>query len=442
MPAIAGASVAAAALIVALLVLLISDSAVLSVIAGAATAGLGTAFLLRRSTASIGAVTKAAASLADGNLASRVPVTDASMTRDLSAAFNEMAASIERLVQGASLDRGRLVAALNSSLDAIVAIDRNSDVRFANTAAGKLIASEPEALVGRPLAWVLPEPQVVDTVRQVMATGEPATALVERPNRQFYRAAVAPIIGGGEWAVLVLLHDLTEVRRVEQVRRDFIGNVSHELRTPLAAVKSVIETLAGSAIDDREVAREFLDRANNETDRLIQIVEDQLELSRIESGEVLPVRHPVDLLSVVRDAVDRLRPSADKVGLSLTFEAPASLPFVPGDARQLERAVINLVQNAIKFTPSGGSIGVRIDQLADGLRVSVQDTGDGIEAKDLPRVFERFYKGDHSRGSAGAGLGLAIVKHTIEAHGGRVAAESTAGRGSTFSFVLPVVTDA
>jgi two-component system phosphate regulon sensor histidine kinase PhoR len=247
----------------------------------------------------------------------------------------------------------------------------------------------------------------------------------------------APILEGGTWRALAVLHDITDVRRVEAVRRDFVANVSHELRTPLAAIKSVIETLESGAMEEPEVARDFLERADGEVDRLVRMVEELLELSRIESGEAAMEEQRVDIGQVVRDSVTRLAPRATKQGLELTVSVEDDLPVVIGDAEHLERVVVNLVQNAIKFTPVGGRVVVEAARRDAGVEVRVSDNGEGIFPEDLGRVFERFYKADRSRVSGGTGLGLAVAKHTVEAHGGSIMAESEPGKGATFSFILP-----
>jgi two-component system phosphate regulon sensor histidine kinase PhoR len=249
-----------------------------------------------------------------------------------------------------------------------------------------------------------------------------------------------PILSGGEWASLAVFHDLSDVKRVEQVRRDFIANVSHELRTPLAAIKSVIETLEAGAKDDPASAAEFLSRADSEVDRLVQMVEELLELSRLESGDIPLTRLPLDFNLILRNAVDRLSTQAQRADVELTLEVEEGLPQATGDADMLERVVINLVHNAVKFTPRGGSVRVSAAGADGSVRVSVHDTGVGILPEDLPRIFERFYKADRSRGGGGTGLGLAVARHAVEAHGGNISAESTPGEGSTFTFTIPAGT--
>lgn len=387
----------------------------------------------------LGNLTRAARSIAAGNLGERVRPRPSGEVGDVADAFNQMGQSLEELVGAISQERTRLVAVLNSSADAVVAVDADGRIKLTNRAAERLFARSRDEMIGNPFVWIMPDDQVIQALRACREERSQKTCLVERPNRQYLQATIAPIVGGGEWTALAVFHDVTEARRVEQTRRDFVANVSHELRTPLAAIKSVIETLSSGAWEDRTVAHDFLSKADAEVDRLTQIVEELLELSRLESGQVPLAKEPVDMGDVVSRAVERLRPQAEKKKLDLTLNVATDLPSVLGDADRLERVALNLVHNAIKFTPDGGSISVSAT-LSDGaVSVEVSDSGVGIAAEDLPRVFERFYKADRARGSGGGtGLGLAVVKHIVEAHGGAVSVESQEGKGSKFHFSLQV----
>jgi two-component system phosphate regulon sensor histidine kinase PhoR len=378
----------------------------------------------------------AADEIAEGHMATRIEVPNDDLGV-AAGAFNRLADRIEARIAGASQERNRLMAAINSSVDAVIAVDAENNVTFANAATEVMLEKKPDEIVGQPFVWVVPTAEVIQALRDSRESGVQSSLVIERPVRRYLRAIVTPIRGGGEWASLVVFHDLTDVKRVEDVRRDFAANVSHELRTPLAAIKSVIETLQGGAMEDTAVAKDFLERADSEVDRLVQMVEELLELSRIESGELEVRKEAVDIGETATAAVDRLRPHADRAGVTLKADVAPSVPAVLGDRVTLERAVMNLVHNAIKFTEEGGSIDVGVRAVEGGIELAVQDTGVGIEAQDLPRVFERFYKTDRARRAGGTGLGLAVVKHTVEAHGGRVWAESTLGSGSTFRMWLP-----
>jgi two-component system phosphate regulon sensor histidine kinase PhoR len=351
--------------------------------------------------------------------------------------FNRMAAHLESRVAAASQERNRLMAALNSSLDAVVAVDADSSVTFANAAVLGLLGRAPEEITGHPFVFIMPDPAAIEGLRASRERAESTSLVIERPNRRFLRAIITPIVGGGAWSSLVVFHDMTDVKRVEEVRRDFVANVSHELRTPLAAIKSVIETLEAGAIDDKKVAYDFLGRADSEVDRLTQMVEELLELSRIESGELSMSHELLDARAIIDSAADRMRPPAERAGLTLRTLVAPDLPQLHGDRVSLESAVVNLVHNAIKFTPEGGRIEIIARRDNGGVTIEVADTGVGIEPADLPRVFERFFKADRARRAGGTGLGLALVKHTAEAHGGRVEAESRLGEGSRFRVWLP-----
>jgi two-component system phosphate regulon sensor histidine kinase PhoR len=238
--------------------------------------------------------------------------------------------------------------------------------------------------------------------------------------------------------ILILLQNITRLRQADTVRRDFISNISHELRTPLASLKALTETLQEGALDDPPAARRFLTRMETEVDALSPRVSELLELARIESGQVplqLKAIRPIDILL---PGVERLRLQAERGGLILEIDCPESLPLVLADQTRLEQVLVNLLHNAIKFTPSGGKLTLRAGEQADKLVFSVQDTGQGISEADLPRIFERFYKTDHARASGGTGLGLSIARHLVEAHGGKLWAESIEGQGSTFFFSVPL----
>jgi two-component system phosphate regulon sensor histidine kinase PhoR len=408
------------------------------VLAGAVTAGaaallgfaLGTSIAepLRRLLAAIRAV-------AQGDLEHRVEPRPAAELGDLADAFNAMTRDLQALIAEASRERDRLRDALDSSVDAVLAVDPDGRIVFSNAAAERLFSRTRDELRLSPFAYVVPDQQIVEALRSTRQEGQQHAVVFGRPNHQYLQVITTPIATGGDWAALAVFHDVSDVKRTEQVRRDFIANVSHELRTPLASIKSVIETLEGGA--DERSAAEFLARANQEIDRLVQLVQELLELSQIESGEVPIRREPVQLRDVLERAVERMRPTSRRQDVELTLDVPKGLPSVTGDADRLERVAVNLLHNALKFTPAGGSVDVRAAAEDGRVVVRVSDTGLGIAREDLPRVFERFYKVDRGRGSAGTGLGLAIVKHTVEAHGGLVVVESEHGAGSTFSFSLP-----
>jgi two-component system phosphate regulon sensor histidine kinase PhoR len=232
---------------------------------------------------------------------------------------------------------------------------------------------------------------------------------------------------------------LTEVRKFETVRRDFISNISHELRTPLASLKALTETLQDGAIDAREVAVRFLNRIEAEVDSLVVMVGELLELTKIESGRVPIELAPVKPGELLTQAFQRMHAQAEREGIIMQIVPGDELPQIYADAPRLLQVLINLIHNAIKFTPSGGQIELSAYQQAENVTFCVSDTGTGIPREDRARIFERFFKGDRSRSGGGTGLGLSIAKHTIEGHRGKIWVESEEGRGSRFYFSIPAV---
>jgi two-component system phosphate regulon sensor histidine kinase PhoR len=294
--------------------------------------------------------------------------------------------------------------------------------------------------VGRPLAEVAPDYRIALLVNGAFERHlEVQDELTDVVGEHTVTARAIPLVGQGHLDVAVVLRDKTRLRQLETVRRDFVANVSHELRTPVTAIHLLVETLQNGALGEPEEAAQFVERIGQEVTHLRQMVDELLELSLMEAGERPLHPAPVPVQELVH-AADRLRPLAEERGVELVFSIAAETPPVIGETSRLALVVRNLVHNAIKFTPRGGSVTVKAEPRA-GSRVAVQvaDTGVGIAVDALPRIFERFYKADRSRqrDGDGAGLGLAIARHTVEAHGGHISVESEVGTGTTFTVVLP-----
>ena len=366
------------------------------------------------------AVRDAAAHIAAGNLAERIRQRPSGPAGQMADALNRVAEQFQQQMSSASEGESRLAAALNSSIDAVAALDAEGRILFANVAFEEAFGRTLDEVAGRPFAYVLADEDVVDAIRASREQGLRKISVIERPGRLFFQVVTTPISGGGEWSVLIVFHDVTDVQRTDQIRRDFVANVSHELRTPLAALKSVVETLAEGALEDESVAQEFLRRADGEVDRLVQLVEELLELSRIESGDQPLMLRETDVAALLTEAADRLRPQAERAHLNLNLELSPGLGLARLDAARIERAVLNLLQNAIKFTPSGGDVTLAASRENGSLLVQVRDTGAGIAASDLTRIFERFYKVDQSRASGrqrpGVGAGQARCRSTRRNH--------------------------
>jgi two-component system phosphate regulon sensor histidine kinase PhoR len=354
---------------------------------------------------------------------------------DLSNAVKTLALMEQERTSGLDAERVRLATVLKQMTDGVLITDAEGRIQFANPAAEKLFEA-PNA-VGHTVAEVIRQHQLVQAWRRSRETGETQEESVELPARhQFLQLVVLPDRNTG--GSLLLVQNLTRVRRLETVRRDFISNVSHELRTPLASLKALTETLRDGALEDPKAARRFLGRIETEVDALTQMATELLELTRIESGQVpleLKVVAPHKLLY---SAADRMRAQAERAGLRLRVEIPASVPEVRTDAPRLEQVLVNLIHNAVKFTRPGGEVVLSAHAEGNFVCFAVRDTGAGIPEDDLERIFERFYKADHARSGGGTGLGLSIARHIVEAHGGKIWVESVEGRGSTFFFIVPV----
>ncbi|HLJ66580.1 MAG TPA: ATP-binding protein [Chloroflexota bacterium] len=260
------------------------------------------------------------------------------------------------------------------------------------------------------------------------------------PDR-LLRFHIVPVIGTGGAAqfVVATIEDITNLRHLETVRRDFVANVSHELRTPLASINLLVETLQRGAIDDPDAAPHFLHRIEVETNAMARLVEELLELSRLERGVISLTPQEVDVEELLSDVRNRLAPSAGEKDIEIVLDVQPTLPPVWADPKRLEQVLMNLVHNAIKFTPAEGQVTLRARRLSRGVLVEVSDTGVGMDVAELSRVLERFYKVDKGRSrEAGAGLGLAIARHLLELHGSKLEVVSEVGRGSRFSFAIPL----
>lgn len=255
---------------------------------------------------------------------------------------------------------------------------------------------------------------------------------------RFFNVRLVPLKEKGNFTLLLFLQDITEEKRVETIKKDFVANVSHELRTPLASIKGYSETLLDGGIEEKETLKEFLKIIDRHATRMSRLIDDLLILSRLESHQMTIVFAPVDLKELILSTKMSFEKQAKDKGISLSVELPEMLPKILGDRDRLEQVLMNLLDNAIKYTPSDGSVSISTGATDGEVRVSVKDTGIGIPREDITRIFERFYRVDkaRSRELGGTGLGLAIVKHIIQGHNGRLNVESTPGKGSTFSFSL------
>ena len=372
------------------------------------------------------------------DIANITPIEDLDEISNLERAFNHLTSQLNNRIQELQAESGKLNAILSQMTDGILIIDEEGNVRLINPAAQQMFdIIEPEA-IEHSIAEVVRYHQFVDIWKECLETQkQQSTTLEFGAGQMFIQGIAIPLKAPDSGSVLLAFQDFTKLRRLEIVRRDFVSNVSHELRTPLASLKALTETLHETALDDPPAAKRFLVHMEREIDNLTQLVQELLELSRIESGRV-PLQktsiHPYDLVS---NSTERMELQAERAGISLSFHCSRDLDMVKADSSRIGQVMINLIHNAIKFTKPGGKIEVFAEDNQDFITFSVKDNGVGIPTNEVDRIFERFYKTDRSRAGLGTGLGLSISKHLVDAHGGKIWAKSELNIGSTFSFSLP-----
>lgn len=412
-------------------------AAIAALVAAVCLAAAAGYLALVRSARAVHAVRLGADAVAEGRWEG--PLVEApEPVSELTHAFNAMTAHVRQLLDGLAADEARLRAVFDASTNALAAVGRDGTLRSLNPTAATLFDTDPRSAPGQPFIQVARDYELAALVREASSPGArpPARIITFGPQRLTLQAAAVGVENGGEWAVLLILTDLTELQRFDRIRRDFVSNVSHELRTPLASIRALVETLEDDNAGDPETEREFLRRIARQTARLSTLVDELLELSRAESG-ALPLRpEPIDLRALVDEASALLATTASASGVVIKSESNGPA-IVEADRAALLRIVTNLLDNAIRHSPQGAEVFLRVGSDGDLVPLAVTDHGDGIPAPDLDRVFERFFKGDSSRATAGSGLGLAIVKHYVRAHGGAVSARNNDGPGATFTVHLP-----
>jgi two-component system phosphate regulon sensor histidine kinase PhoR len=395
--------------------------------------------IARTTTRPIRQLTKASKGIAAGQLGQKISVPTKDEIGQLAQAFNEMSSNLKTTVEAISTEKTKLANILGIMADGVIMTDGDGKIVLVNPAAGKLFGFKEEDAVNKPVIEVVHDHEVDEILKLCFKTGLGQNTQFESGiAKRFLRAIAVPIINHGKLSgTLLLFQDLTELKNLQTMRRELVGNISHELRTPIAGIKAMAETLQNGAIDNREVAQDFLGRIESEADRLTQIVTELTQLSRIETGQAELKMEAVNLNALIDDVLAEMKPLTERQQVTLSKEQSPDLPAVQADKDRIRQTIINLVHNAIKFNKPGGRVTVSTGYDGNSVTVNVTDTGIGIAKDDLPHVFERFYKTDKARTGGGSGLGLAIAKHTVQAHGGDISVRSEEGKGSTFTFSLP-----
>jgi len=407
-------------------------------------AGLLSYYWSRRLISPIEQMTAVAEHFAQGDFNRRVRVPDSRELARLADALNWMASQLDEKIDTVRQQQYEAGAVLSSMVEGVMVVDSDEQIINLNAAAGKLLETDVSTAPGRSIQEVVRNLDLQMFISRVLRTEAPVEAdiVLYQEQEKYIQAHGAKLrdARGDPVGALVVMHDVTKLRRLENLRRDFVANVSHELKTPITTIKGFVETLLDGAAQDPEKARRFLQITAKHAERLTMIIEDLLSLSRLEqhNGKSGIALARTRLKDVIDTAVETCHHKAEARRIRVTVECPEDLS-AEINAPLVEQALVNLVDNAVKYSDPGGDVLVKASAGESGVRIHVVDHGSGIQAEHLPRLFERFYRVDkaRSREMGGTGLGLAIVKHIAQAHRGSVRVQSEPGRGSTFTLDLP-----
>jgi two-component system phosphate regulon sensor histidine kinase PhoR len=383
-----------------------------------------------------------ARAMARGDFTKKPSIYSRDEIGDLAIALSDMADEIKSKIDRISQEGAKLDAVLSSMFEGIMVVDEKGGILLMNPSLRKIFFVDSDPEKKSPIEAIR-NSQVQDITDRILKDQQTLISeevTVSQPEEKILKINAVPIVRKDaiEGAVLVF-HDITELRKLERVRQDFVANVSHELRTPVSSIKGYAETLLDGAIDDKDNVRDFLNIIYQDSARLANLIDDLLELAKIESGKMNMVFAPLEIKPILLRCLGVLEKPVKDKRISVSVNIPAGIPKVRADDKRLAQVFLNLLDNAVKYTADGGA--VKVDVFLNGMfvQVDVSDTGIGIPEKDLPRIFERFYRVDkaRSREIGGTGLGLSIVKHIVLSHGGQVWVHSELEQGSTFSFTLP-----
>lgn len=358
----------------------------------------------------------------------------------LARSLSTNAAQLRDLVDRLSVESAQREAILSSMVEGVLAVDSSLRITFANASFARAVGGPNPIPAKMPLVELIRAPELRELLTRVLTAGESVKRRMQLPAAdRVFEVQAAPLTSGSQRGAIAILHDITDLERLERVRRDFVANVSHELRTPLTAIRGYAETLLEGALEDQENNRRFLEIIKAHAIRLSNISSDLLTLSELESGRARPEPEPVPVRAAVESAMRTLETEARLRGVTLVLGQMEDAQVLV-DRVQIEQALVNLLDNAVKFNRPAGEVRVEVTRPEEGrVKITLTDTGIGIPHDDLPRIFERFYRVDkaRSRKVGGTGLGLSIVKHIIERMNGTVSVESQLGKGSTFTLLLP-----
>ncbi len=406
------------------------------------TAILG--FLLARTiTGPIREITEKAALMAGGDFDQQIGVKSEDEIGRLASMFNYLTKRLKETIGEMENEKRKVEAIVTHMADGILALNRQRQLILMNQAAEEMLGADARSVNDRDLRRVFPQLDLTEEVEATLGGEANVTTQlqIEEPEERILRAEFAPIKQSGEEGVVIVLQDITEQQKLEEMRKEFVANVSHELRTPITTIKSYVETLRDGALEERQVANRFLEVVNSEANRMTRMIEDLLELSRMDYQRADWPKREVDMVELVEEVRAKLLPQARHKDQKVTAHWQEGIPLVYGNRDKIQQVLINIVGNAMEFTPEEGRIRIVLDHGEEEVTVRVIDNGAGIPQEDLPRIFERFYRVDkaRSRRLGGSGLGLAIAREIVLAHGGTIDIESQVGEGTEVYFTLPTV---
>lgn len=384
--------------------------------------------------------------LRDGEEAGSLMIpTNRDETGRLARNINYLVAELKERIRLADEEKGKLESVFSSMEDGILVLDTEGRIETTNDTAQRIFGLSFEEIVGRTSLEAFRNIQLQQALENFKKTGTTLSReiILEEQDRTVLDVTISPVQGlpPGEEKTMIVLRDVTRLKRLERVRADFVANVTHEIKTPLTAILGFIETLREGAIDEKETAKGFLETIQKHAERLNRLVDDLLVISDAEMGEMTFLFESVSLDGIIENVLPVIEPGALKKGVHIENDMPSDLPSVRGDRDRLHQIVLNVIDNAVKFTPDAGTISIQGVDGKDGtVSIKITDTGIGIPRDEIPRLGERFYRVDktRSRELGGTGLGLSIVKHLMTAHGGEMKIESRLGEGTTVSLIFPV----
>jgi len=391
-------------------------------------------------------ITQVAKKIRNMDYRARVEVKKNDEIGELGNAINAMADSLQIQMARIRENENHLQSVLSNMINGVVMMDSSGSILIMNDRAEQILGISASKLIGKHYREIKQQYELSQLIMEGFDTRKHIHEEITfyYPEERLLELNLVPIYqshGTDFSGILLVLQDVSAIRRLERMRSEFVANVSHELKTPIAAVKGFAETLLGGAVKDEETANSFLQIIYDESERLNRLIGDILELSKIESRRVPLILSPVDISSFMSDTIAILEVSAKRKHINVNLQSPQEL-YMEGDEDRLRQIFVNLLSNAIAYTPEGGSVDVSISLTEqEQVRIEIADTGIGIPEKDVPRIFERFYRVDkaRSRGSGGTGLGLSIVKHLVEMHKGVIAVQSEVGKGTTFTLEFPTI---